>query len=111
MSMHRFEHVQTLPIGLDEAWAFFSNPANLGEITPPEMGFDVTSELPEVMYSGLIVTYRVRPLFGVAMNWVSGTESTTTDGEHRRYLAEAHNGANRSAGASSSVAPRGLDAT
>ena len=67
MSLHRFEAEQVLPIDLEEAWAFFSNPANLNEITPPEMAFDVTSELPDAMYPGLIVTYRVRPLLGIAV--------------------------------------------
>ena len=65
MSLHRFEATQVVPIGLDEAWDFFSNPGNLAEITPPEMRFEATSELPERMYSGLIVTYRVRPLLGI----------------------------------------------
>ena len=50
MSLHRFETEQTFPIDLEAAWAFFSNPANLNEITPPEMAFDVTSDLPDEMY-------------------------------------------------------------
>ena len=71
MSLHRFEATQMLPLDLDEAWGFFSNPRNLAEITPPEMAFELTSDVPETMYSGLIVTYRVRPLFGLAVEWVT----------------------------------------
>lgn len=71
MSVHRFATVQRLPIGLDEAWAFFSDPRNLERITPPEMRFEVTSPLPERVYPGLIVTYRVRPLLGIPVTWVT----------------------------------------
>ena len=35
MGLHRFETRQLVPIGLDEAWAFFSDPRNLAVITPP----------------------------------------------------------------------------
>ena len=68
MSVHRFEARQLLPIGLDEAWAFFSDPRSLALITPPEMGFEVTSPLPERMHPGLIIGHRVRPLLGIPVN-------------------------------------------
>jgi ligand-binding SRPBCC domain-containing protein len=63
--------VQRLPIERPEAWAFFSDPRNLAAITPPEMGFEITSELPERIDPGLIVTYRVRPVAGVPVTWVT----------------------------------------
>ena len=31
---------QRLPITRDEAWEFFSSPANLNEITPADLGFE-----------------------------------------------------------------------
>ena len=52
MGLHRFETRQLVPIGLDEAWAFFSDPRNLAVITPPEMAFEVASPLPERMHPG-----------------------------------------------------------
>ena len=36
--------IQFLPVSITDAWDFFSNPANLKTITPPYMGFDITSE-------------------------------------------------------------------
>jgi len=61
---------QKLPISLDSAWAFFSNPANLKEITPPHMGFVVTSSYHgEIMYPGQIIRYIVKPLFGIPLKW------------------------------------------
>jgi ligand-binding SRPBCC domain-containing protein len=71
MSVFRFEKSQFLPINIEEAWEFLSSPANLSKITPPEMGFEVTSKLPEKMYAGMIVTYKVRPLLGVPVSWVT----------------------------------------
>lgn len=50
MSVHRFETTHLLPISRDEAWRFFSNPRNLARITPPEMGFGITSDVPEEVY-------------------------------------------------------------
>ena len=71
MGLHRFETRQLVPIGLDEAWAFFSDPRNLAVITPPEMAFEVASPLPERMHPGLIILHRVRPLFGLPLTWVT----------------------------------------
>jgi len=35
--MRRLFQEQFLPISLEEAWSFFSNPRNLNEITPEDM--------------------------------------------------------------------------
>ncbi len=36
------------------------------------MGFEIISDdLPEVMYPGLFLSYRVSPMFGIPMRWVS----------------------------------------
>jgi ligand-binding SRPBCC domain-containing protein len=71
VSLHRFEARQVVPIAMDEAWEFFSDPRNLALITPPEMGFEVTSPLPERMHPGLIITHRVKPLLGLPVTWVT----------------------------------------
>ena len=80
MKLHLLEREQRLPIPIEEAWAFFSDAGNLARITPPDMGFEVTSKLPERMYAGMIVTYRVRPLAGIPVTWV--TEITHVDEPH-----------------------------
>jgi len=63
--------VQRLPISLPEAWSFFSDPRNLPRITPPSLGLEPTSGLPERMYPGMIVTYNVRPIPWVSVGWVT----------------------------------------
>jgi ligand-binding SRPBCC domain-containing protein len=64
---------QYLPIPLAETWHFFSSPFNLPKITPPQMKFVVTSDYDEhtKMYPGMIITYKVTPLFGIKMNWMT----------------------------------------
>lgn len=64
--------VQKLPVGINVAWEFFSNPAKLKDITPPYMGFDITSDFSnERMYQGMIITYKVSPLLNIPVNWVT----------------------------------------
>lgn len=71
MRLHRLEANQFLPIALDEAWGFFSDPSNLPAITPPWLNLSPTSELPSEMHPGLIVTYDVVPFPGVRVLWVT----------------------------------------
>lgn len=77
MKLHRLQTVQRLPVSREEAWGYFSDASNLAKITPPDLGFEVTSPLPEKVYAGLIITYKVRPLFNVPVRWV--TEITHVD--------------------------------
>lgn len=71
MSLEKLERQQTIPITLSEAWSFFGQPENLAGITPPSLGFRVTSSPQEAMYSGMILTYTVSPLLGLPLPWVT----------------------------------------
>ncbi|MDR7418436.1 MAG: SRPBCC family protein, partial [Armatimonadota bacterium] len=71
MRLQSLRTVQRLPVSIAEAWAFFSDPRNLGRITPPWMRFEVLSPLPERAYAGLLITYRVRPVAGIPVTWVT----------------------------------------
>lgn len=71
MKLHTLEQEQTLPISLDEAWDFFSSPANLNAITPDDLGFHITSPLAGKMFDGQIITYRVRIAPLVHVTWVT----------------------------------------
>jgi len=73
MAVYTLERVQRLPISLEEAWAFFSSPLNLREITPSYMRFEVLSDPKWVgkMYPGQIITYTVRPLWGIPLFWMT----------------------------------------
>lgn len=69
--LQRLSRRQDLPISLDAAWDFFSRPENLAKITPAALGFEITSPPQQEMYAGMIVSYRVRPLAGIAVPWVT----------------------------------------
>jgi len=78
MGFYQIRSVQKIPASLDEIWDFISSPKNLREITPDHLDFEITSpDLPEKMYTGMIITYKVRPLLGIKMTWV--TEITHVD--------------------------------
>ncbi len=67
--MNRIFQEQFLPISLDTAWSFFSNPANLNEITPEDMVFKITSTPPSIMYEGLFITYKIKPILNLEFDW------------------------------------------
>jgi ligand-binding SRPBCC domain-containing protein len=62
---------QFLPISLQEAWDFFSTPHNLNEITPDSVSFKILTDLPNKMYAGLMIRYKVAPIAGIPLNWVT----------------------------------------
>ena len=67
--MHLLRQEQFLPISLDQAWDFFATPKNLNEVTPDDMVFEITSVLPDKMYEGLMITYRIKPMMNITVNW------------------------------------------
>ena len=70
--VHQLKSIQKLPVSLEEAWEFFSNPANLLTITPPFLNLKVTNQVHgDRMYPGQIVTYKVKPLLGIPLFWMT----------------------------------------
>lgn len=69
--MYQLKKTQFVQSSLDECWDFFSSPKNLKEITPDYMGFDVLVDTPETMYEGLMIEYKVKPLLGISMRWIT----------------------------------------
>jgi ligand-binding SRPBCC domain-containing protein len=71
MKIYKLERTQFLPLSLDKAWEYFSDPLNLPEITPPELSLLIKSRFDGEIYNGMIIEYTVQPLFGIKMDWVS----------------------------------------
>lgn len=71
MKLYQLQSKLNLPIGVQEAWDFLSNPKNLKLITPPEMGFVIKSGADRPMYAGQLIQYSVSPLPGFTTKWVS----------------------------------------
>jgi ligand-binding SRPBCC domain-containing protein len=82
--MKKLQSQQWLPIGLDEAWDFFSSPMNLNEITPEDMVFEIKSEGLDKMYPGMFIVYSIRPVMNIPMRWV--TEITHV--EDRKFFVD-----------------------
>lgn len=55
-----------------EAWDFFSSPANLARITPPEMMFRITNgDGTQQIYEGMLISYTLYPFMMVPVQWVT----------------------------------------
>lgn len=71
MKLYQLKSKQFLPISLDEAWLFFSDPRNLKTITPDYMGFEICDGADRPMYQGQIIQYIVTPVLGIKTKWVT----------------------------------------
>ena len=70
--LYMLESTQFLPVSLKEAWDFFSTPDNLSELTPPGLSMKITSRSGSYkIYAGQIISYRLKPLLGIPVNWVT----------------------------------------
>nr|MBC7611753.1 SRPBCC family protein [Pseudopedobacter sp.] len=73
MKTYTLNFSQKMPISLEKAWDFFSSPLNLSKITPKSMSFVITSDydLNTKMYEGMLISYKVSPLLGIKMDWMT----------------------------------------
>lgn len=71
MKVYKIETVQHINASIEECWDFFSSPQNLQTITPKNMSFEIEDFDGKRMYPGQIITYTLKPLFGIKMNWVT----------------------------------------
>ena len=93
MSTHRLSASQFVARPIEEVFAFFSRPENLGRITPASMGFEFLTDDRD-MRDGLEIRYRIRPLLGIPLTWttkITGYEppnrfqDTQLSGPYRRW--------------------------
>jgi ligand-binding SRPBCC domain-containing protein len=71
MKIYTLHTKQNLPITLDEAWGFLSDPKNLKIITPEYMGFNILRGADRPMYQGQLIQYIVTPILGIPTKWVT----------------------------------------
>lgn len=71
MKIYTLHTKQNLPITLEEAWNFLSDPRNLKTITPPYMGFKILTGADRAMYPGQLIQYIVTPVLGIKTKWVT----------------------------------------
>jgi ligand-binding SRPBCC domain-containing protein len=88
--IHYLKNIQKIPVSIEEAWKFFSDPHNLLAITPPFLNLTITNELfGDEVYAGQVMTYTVKPLFGIAVHWM--TEITHVE-RFRLFVDEQRKG-------------------
>ena len=71
MKIYTLHKKQRLPISVQQAWDFLSNPKNLKTITPDYMGFNILSGADRPMFTGQIIQYIVTPVLGIKTKWVT----------------------------------------
>ena len=69
--VYQFVRKQVIKTDMETAWDFMRSPANLNKITPPDMTFTILSDLPDVMFEGQIIRYKIKIPFIGEQNWVS----------------------------------------
>lgn len=77
---HRLNRTTVLPGTLSEVFTFFRDPRNLETITPPWLGFRITSTSDDTVREGSRIKYRLR-LLAIPMSWESRI-AEYVDGSH-----------------------------
>jgi ligand-binding SRPBCC domain-containing protein len=69
--MPQLFHQQFIPADRAAVWTFFATPRNLDELTPPDLRFRILGDVPARMYAGQLIEYRLSPLPGVWLRWLT----------------------------------------
>ena len=67
-TIHSLKRRQRVALPIDKAFSFFGDAHNLERITPPWLGFEVTTPAPIEVGVGTLIEYRLR-LHGVPVRW------------------------------------------
>lgn len=71
LGMYVLERQQRVTAPIKQVWEFLQKPANLDRITPEDLRFRIVSDVPVIMYNGLIVEYRITiPMMGTH-TWIT----------------------------------------
>lgn len=62
------EASMVVPRPLDEVWPFFSDAANLEQLTPPWLSFRIITPQPIDMHVGTLIDYQLK-VHGIALKW------------------------------------------
>lgn len=69
--MYTLKRTVVIETTLQKAWNFISQPENLNLITPDDLSFQIMSKVPDEMYDGLLIEYKVTiPIIG-AQKWLT----------------------------------------
>ncbi|WP_264534830.1 SRPBCC family protein [Flavobacterium sp. N1736] len=71
MKVYKIEATQYINAPIEECWDFFSSPKNLQTITLDNMSFEIQDFDGKRMYPGQVITYTLKPLLGIKINWMT----------------------------------------
>ena len=89
MKIHQLYRQQTLNVRIEEAWKFFSSPYFLNEITPAFFNVEILSKVPDEVYAGLLISYRMKAVLGYPMDWLSEVSQCQT---HEYFIYQQQEG-------------------
>ncbi len=69
--MYRLTHEQLVKSDIEAVWRFFADPRNLQKLTPGQLTMEPRDDLPDEMYEGQLIRYKIRPLAGISLPWTS----------------------------------------
>jgi len=69
--IHHLEREQVIPANIARVWEYFATPANLDEMTPPDMAFEIMWGGEGRMYTGQLIGYRVEVFPGWKTHWMT----------------------------------------
>jgi ligand-binding SRPBCC domain-containing protein len=72
--VHILEREQRVALPLERAFEFYGDARNLEAITPPWMGFQLTTPPPRPMRAGALIAYRLK-LHGLPVRWQTRIEA------------------------------------
>ena len=79
--VHRLYQEQVIPAPVEKVWAYFCDPKNLNEITPPDMNFEILLGGDVEMFEGQLIEYRVEFMRGICSLWLTEI-AHVRDGEY-----------------------------
>ena len=69
--IHYLQREQIIPAPLEQIWDYFATPANLNEMTPSDMKFEIIAGGDRCMYAGQMIEYRVQFVRGLRSLWLT----------------------------------------
>jgi ligand-binding SRPBCC domain-containing protein len=69
--IRQLQREQFIPAAPARVWDFFATPLNLDALTPAHLKFHIVGARPVAMHPGQIIEYRISPLPGIWLRWVT----------------------------------------